>query len=267
MSPRSESPGKRSERSNTSVSSGRSKRSRQTEEETPLLLQDVNSHNYGNAPEHDEANSPAASSLRSLFSGSSAKGKRLGRWPSFVALTILGILIIVILCLGFAVPAAVEEYAKEAMVFEPTNLSIDSFTKSGVRARIQGDFKLDSSKVQKKSVRDLGRAGTWVAKAVQSKRSSVKVYLPEYDELSIGTADVPPITVDIRDGHTTHINILSDLAAGDLEGIRHMAMDWIEGRIGRLSVRGVADVPLKSGIFNLGTQSVVHTIEFTGQSS
>ena len=265
MSPDQKSSKPSSLRSNPSASSGHSSRLRHTEEETPLLSNEARNHDYGNAPNHDETNSPAASSLRSLFSGDSGKGKKLRRWPSIVALTILGIAIIVILCLGFAAPAAVEEYAKEAMVFEPTNLSIDSFTKTGVRARIQGDFRLDSTKVGKKSVRDFGRAGTWIAKAVESKRSKVKVYLPEYDELLIGTADVPPIKVDVRDGHVTHINILSDLAAGDLEGIRHMAMDWIEGRIGRLSVRGVADIPLKSGIFNLGTQSLMHTIEFTGE--
>ena len=159
-----------------------------------------------------------------------------------------------------------EEYAKEAMVFEPTNLSIDSFTTKGVRARIQGAFTLDGSRVHKKPVRDLGRAGTWVARKVESKQSKVQVYLPEYDDILLGTADVPPIVVDVRDGHTTHNDFLSDLSAGDLDGIRRMAMDWMEGRIGQISVRGVADVPLKSGIFGLGTQSLTQTIVFNGQS-
>lgn len=159
----------------------------------------------------------------------------------------------------------VEEYAKEAMVFEPTNLSIDSFTATGVRARIQGDFKLDGSRVHRRPVRDLGRAGTWIARKVESKQSKVEVYLPEYDDILLGTADVPPIVVDIRDGHTTSIDFLSDLSAGDLDGIRRMANDWLEGRFERLTVRGVADVPLKSGIFGLGTQSIVETIVFSGE--
>lgn len=254
-----------SQKSNASTRSRRSQLSKDPEEETPLLSQEATRHEYGNAPIHDEANSAAASSLRSLQSGGSSKGKRFWRWPTITALTILGIVVIVILCLGFAAPAVVEEYAKQAMVFEPTDLSIDGFTPEGVRARIQGDFTLDGSRVQKKSVRDLGRAGTWIARAVESKRSKVKVYLPEYDDLLIGTADVPPIMVNVRDGHTTHIDFLSDLAAGDLDGIRRMAMDWIEGRIGHVRLRGVAEVPLKSGIFNLGTQNLVEDVEFSGE--
>jgi len=253
-----------SQRSKASSRSKHSSLSKHSEESTPLLSQEANHRDYGDAPTHDEASSPAASSLRSLQNVGSSKGIKSRRWPTIIALTILGLVIIVILCLGFAAPAVVEEYAKQAMVFEPTTLSVDSFTSTGVRARIQGDFTLDGSRVEKKAVRQLGRAGTWIARAVESKRSKVKVYLPEYDNLLLGTADVPPILVDIRDGHTTHIDSLSDLAAGDLDGIRRMANDWIDGRISHLSVRGVADVPLKSGIFSLGTQSLAQTIIFSG---
>ena len=261
---------KASTRSKRSEDSRESEGSRESDETTPLLSRDAGEGDYGDAPPvpgetNGEATSPAASSLRSLQSGRSSK-KNSTRWPTIIALTILGSVIIVILCFGFAAPAVMEEYAKEAMVFEPTSLSIDSFTATGVIARIQGDFTLDGSRVHKKPVRDLGRAGTWIARKVESKQSTVQVYLPEYDDLLLGTADVPPIVVDIRDGHTTHIDFLSDLSAGDLDGIRRMAMDWIEGRIGQISVRGVADVPLKSGILGLGTQSLAQTIVFDGQS-
>jgi len=254
-----------SQRSKASTRSKRSERSKHSEESTPLLSQDADRQGYGDTPANGEATSPAASSLRSLQNGGLTKEKHRARWPTIIAFTILGLLVILILCLGFAAPAVVEEYAKEAMVFEPTNLSIDSFTPTGVRARIQGDFKLDSSKVQRKPVRDLGRAGTWIARKVESKQSKVEVYLPEYGNILLGTAVVPPVVVDIRDGHTTHIDFLSDLAAGDIDGIRRMANDWLEGRIGRLSIRGVANVPLKSGILGLGMQSLSETIVFDGQ--
>lgn len=254
-----------SQRSKASTRSKHSNQSKHSEESTPLLSQDADDRDYGDAPDHNGAASPAASSLRSLQNGGSTNGKHRRRWPTIIALTILSLLLIVILCLGFAAPAVVEEYAKEAIVFEPTNLSIDSFTTTGVRARIQGNFMLDGSKVHRKPVRDLGRAGTWIARKVESKQSNVEVYLPEYGDIILGTAIIPPIVVDIRDGHTTHIDFLSDLAAGDIDGIRRMANDWLEGRIGRLSVRGVADVPLKSGIFGLGTQSLSETIVFDGQ--
>jgi len=254
-----------SQRSKASARSKRSNQSKRSEESTPLLSQDAEHQDYGDAPPENGNASPAASSLRSLQNGGSTTGKRRARWPTIIALTILGLIFILILCLGFAAPAVVEEYAKESMVFEPTNLSIDSFTATGVRARIQGDFKLDGSRVQRKPVRDLGRAGTWIARKVESRQSTVVVYLPEYGDILLGTAVVPPIVVDIRDGHTTHIDFLSDLAAGDIDGIRRMANDWLEGRLGRLSERGVADVSLKSGLFPLGMQTLSETIVFDGQ--
>lgn len=253
--------------SKASTRSKHSNKSKHSEESTPLLSEDADRRHYGNAPTNDESSSAAASSLRSLQNGGPSKAKSIRRWPTIIALTILGLVVIFILCLGFAAPEIVEKYAREAMVFEPTDLSVDLFTSTGVRARIRGDFTLDGARVQKKAVRDLGRAGTWIARAVESKRSKVKVYLPEYGDLLLGTADVPPIMVDIRDGHTTHLDFLSDLAAGDLDGIRRMANDWLEGRIGDLSVRGLAEVPLKSGIFGLGTQSIAETLILKGEYS
>ena len=256
-----------SHKSKASTRSKHSNRSKHSEESTPLLSENANHRNYGDAPTHDEFHAAPALSLKSLQDEGGSKGKSARRWPTIIALTILGLVLILILCLGFAAPEIVEEYAREAIVFEPTDLSVDLFTSTGVRARIRGDFTLDGARVQKKSVRDLGRAGTWIARAVESKQSKIKVFLPEYGNLLLGTADVPPIVVDIRDGHTTHLDFLSDLAAGDLDGIRRMANDWLEGRVGDLTVKGVAEVPLKSGIFGLGTQSLAETITIKGEQS
>lgn len=248
-----------------SKKSQRSERSRHSDESTPLLSRDIDHVAYGNTDRDEERPSPAASSLRSLQGGVfDGKGKKATRWMTIIAVTLLLMIVIVILGLGFAAPAIVEEYAKEAVVFEPTNLSIDSFTSTGVRARIQGDFTLDASRVHKKSVRDLGRAGTWIAKAVESKPSKVKVVLPEYGDVLLGTADVPPIVIDIRNGHTNHLDFLTDLNAGDVDGIRRTATDWLHGKLDRLSVKGTADVELKSGIFRLGTQTFIENIVFRG---
>ncbi len=255
-----------SQRSKHSTHSNNSQRSGLSAESTPLLSRDIDHRNYNSGPANeDEVSSAAASSLRFLQNGDSVKGKKTRRWPTAVALTILSLVVVAILGLGFAAPEVVEEYAKQAMVFEPTDLSIDSFTSLGVKARVQGDFMLDASRVRSKPVRDLGLTGTWIAKAVESKRSKVQVYLPEYGNVLLGTADAPPIIVDVRNGRSTHIDFLSDLAAGDIDGIRQIATDWLEGRIGQLRVVGIADVKLKSGIFGFGTQRLTHELVFKGQ--
>ncbi|KAA6410109.1 MAG: pre-rRNA processing [Lasallia pustulata] len=247
---------KRSRQSHLSIRSG---------ESTPLLSRDVDRRHYGDEPADDVQTSPAATSLRSLQNGSESKDTTKRKWPTIVSLALLSLVLLAILGLGFAAPAVVEEYAKQAMVFKPTDLSIDSFTPTGVRARIKGNFTLDGSRVHKKPVRDLGRAGTWIARAVESRTSKVKVYLPEYDDLLLGTAEVPPITVDIRDGHITHVDFKTDLEPGDLDGIRRIANDWLDGRLGQLRVQGKAEVSLKSGLFSLGTQSISQTLLFEGE--
>lgn len=251
-----------SQRSRHSADSHRSKRSARSsnpsEESTPLLSRNVNHGNYGDAPDQQTA----TSSLRSLQEGGSKKGKNSRRWPTIIALTVLTLVLLVILGLGFAAPEVAEQYAKEAMVFQPTDLSIDSFTASGVRARIQGDFMMDASKVHKKSVRDLGRFGTWIARAVESKPTKVEVYLPEYDNVLLGSAEIPSIVVDIRNGHTSHLDFVSDLTAGDLDGVRRIANDWLDGRLGQLAIRANANVKIKSGIFSFGTQTLSESVVF-----
>ncbi|KAI4202225.1 MAG: hypothetical protein LQ350_002740 [Teloschistes chrysophthalmus] len=251
-----------SQRSTHSAGSDRSKRSvrssAHSEESTPLLSRNVNHGNYGDAPDQQTA----TSSLRSLQEGGSKKEKNPKRWPTIIALTVLTLVVLAILGLGFAAPEVAEQYAKEAMVFEPAALSIDSFTASGVRARVQGDFTMDASKVPKKPVRDLGRFGTWVARAVESKPTRVEVYLPEYGNILLGTAEIPSIVVDIRNGHTTHLDFVSDLTAGDLAGVRRVANDWLEGRLSQLAVRANANVPIKSGIFGFGTQRLSESVVF-----
>ncbi|MCJ1352070.1 MAG: hypothetical protein MMC33_002054 [Icmadophila ericetorum] len=255
----------RSQRSNASSRSKRSILSVHSDESTPLLSREHadGEHDYGDAPANGQPPSPAARSLHSPPDEPSEK--RTYRWPTIVALTMLSLVLVTILALGFAAPAVVEEYAKEAMVFEPTDLSIDSLTSDGVRARVQGDFSLDALRVHKKPTRDLGRLGTWIARKVESRPSKVEVFLPEYDDLLLGTALVPSIVVDIRNGHTTHVDFITDLKAGNLDGIRRIANDWIDGRLSQLIVTGEAKVGLKSGLFSLGTQDIRQSLVFKGK--
>jgi hypothetical protein len=212
--------------------------------------------------------SPAAASLRSIQNqrrGSTIFTKER-RWPTIVAVTVLGVAIIGIVMTAFFAPAVVEEYARESLVIEPTNLSIHNFTSTGVTARVQAHFRMDASRVKNNAVRNVGRFGTWIARQVESEESRVEVYLPEYDNILIGTANVPRIVVDIRNGYTTAIDFLTALEPGDLDGIRRVANDWLEGRLDQVRVVGKADVGLKSGLFPLGSQTIIESLVFEGQS-
>lgn len=230
-------------------------------EQTPLLS--------GNTPfEAPDQSQPqrehsASGLLRALSRRSSVDLKSSKRrWPSLLALLLLCILAVLIMVFAFITPSIVEKYAQQAVVFEPTSLSIDSFTADGVKARVQGDFMLDASKVEQKNVRNMGRLATWFASEIKTGESDVEVSLPEYGNVVLGTAEVPPIKVSIRNGHKTHVDFLSDLQPGDVDGIRRIAKDWVDGRLGQLRVLGKANVPLKSGIFSLGKQLIEQEITF-----
>lgn len=234
-------------------------------ETTPLLARVDDEQDYGadGAGRHS-----AASSLRSLqsqlpFEG---KGKKGRRWPTLLALVLLGTIIILILIVGFFAPAVAREYATQALVLEPTDLSIDSFTANGLRARVQATVRLDASRVQSAVVRDFGRFGTSLVRKVESDASMVKVYVPEYGNVLLGVAYVPRIVLDIRNGHQNRLDFLADLEPGEVDGIRTIANDWLEGRLGQLRVKGEADLRLRLGGFSVGTQSVAESFAFEGQS-
>lgn len=259
-----------SKHSRLSVTSRKSSDSHESSphESSPLLAHSDDTPRYdGEEPEEEDDRivSPAAESLRSIHDREAGKSANEGlRWPTIVAIALLFLAGIAILISAFFAPAIVQEYAKESLVIEPTNLSIDSFTANGVRARVQANFKMDASKVKNHAVRNIGRFGTWIAKEVESKESSVEVYLPEYDNLLIGTAIVPKVVVNIRNGVVTPIDFFTDLTPGSVDGLRQVANDWLEGRLGQLRVLGKANVALKSGLLSLGSQTISESMIFEG---
>lgn len=180
-------------------------------------------------------------------------------------MTILGLLALVIIALAFVVPDAVEEYAKEAVVLEPTNLSLESITADGVRARVQANFRLDASKVRNEHARRIGGVATWFVRDLSTEATKVSVYLPEYDNVLLGSAGVPPLTINI-DGQNTAIDFVADLVPGDAESIRAIANEWLEGRLGSLRFNGQADITLKTGFIPLGTHAISESLTVEGQS-
>jgi hypothetical protein len=233
-------------------------------EQTPLLLRE-SSHGATDQSQPTREHS-ASGLLRALSSRDGGNGKSSQRrWPSLVALLLLCVVAALIMVFAFVTPSVVEKYAQQAVVFDPTSLSIDSFTSDGVKARVQGNFMMDASKVDQKNVRNLGRLATWFAREIKTGESDLEVSLPEYGNVVLGAAVVPPIKVNIRNGHRTHVDFLTDLQPGDVDGIRRIAKDWIDGRLGQLRVVGKASVPLKSGIFSLGQQMIQQEITFANK--
>lgn len=212
-------------------------------EQTPLL-----------SSQHEDEPTARSALLDSLTTSKDASKRR---WPSLLALLFLTTLVLLALVLGFLAPSTISAYTQQAATFDPEHLAITGFTSSGVRARVQGHFYLDATKVDGKVTRDLGRFFTSIARKAESGDSEVEVRLPAYGYLLLGIARVPGLEVDVRNGVPTWVDIEADLEAGDVDGIKVVAKDFLDGKLGKqIVVVGNARVPVKSGIFSLGSQSL-----------
>ncbi|KAI1825411.1 hypothetical protein F4861DRAFT_199162 [Xylaria intraflava] len=232
-------------------------------ESTPLLS------SSSATPRYDDVNvgpgKNGSSSIQSRLSQSLSASdalKKTRRWPSFIAMGLLGGVAIAIIILAFILPDAVQEYAQQAAVIEPTSLSIDSITADGVRARIQANFQLDASRVTNDYVRRIGRATTWVANEVGSEAAKIDIYAPDYGNVLLGSTVIPPLVFGLRDGTVTQFDFVADVQAGNVEGMRTIANDWLDGRLGSLRLRGMTDLTMKSGLIPLGTHGISETLTF-----
>ncbi|KAI9367911.1 hypothetical protein BJX61DRAFT_262048 [Aspergillus egyptiacus] len=226
-------------------------------ESTPLLYRRNDDLSMYGGTASPRASSPASRTLSP--DGDPKRPRRRIGWTLLCGLIAIGA-IIAILIIAFFLPAVVKEYVKEAAVFKPTSLSIESATNEGVRSRVQGDVLLDASRVERGSVRNLGRLATWIGREVETGQSRVEVYLPEYDNALVGTASLPSIKLSIRNGHVNHLDFEADLVAGNLESLRSVAVDWLDGKLERLLLQGKAALHLKSGLLSLGKQTLTDSV-------
>ncbi|KPM34450.1 hypothetical protein AK830_g12130 [Neonectria ditissima] len=212
--------------------------------------------------DHGEVDDTHDSNGTSPTSKDATEAKSHWRWPSIIAMAILAILVILIIFLGFIVPPAVQQYAENAAVLEPTNLSIENITSTGIWARVQANVRLESSRVENANSRRIGQAVTGVMRKLQTDEMTVHVFLPDYGDALAGTAVVPPMVVDIVNGHNTELDFVTEIKVGAAENIRKIANDWLKGNLDLLKVVGKTKIQLKSGIFPLGTHDVAETLVF-----
>ncbi|KAJ4135991.1 hypothetical protein NW768_003599 [Fusarium equiseti] len=235
-------------------------------ESSPLLGRTDDDH-HADAAEHDGEDETSSQTQSRGWSFWPRRSKSTGtrsawRWPSIIAMVILGIIVILIIVLGFLIPPAVKEYAEKAAVLEPTNLSIENITSDGIRARFRAKVYLDGSRVNDENSRRIGKAVTGIMRKLETKETTVNVYLPDYADALAGTAVIPPLVVDIVDGHTNELDFVAEVNPGDVEHIRKIANDWLDGNLNKLKVVGKTKVHLQSGVFPLGSHDVAESMVF-----
>jgi hypothetical protein len=215
-------------------------------ESTPLLGDGHGNGGYG-----------APSGLERGSSGSAEHPSKSRRhWATPVALALLCVFMGLIMFLGFFVPESIKSYAVQATTVDIHEVKPE-FTSSGVKVRVKAMFSLQSSKVENVHVRNLGILGTWIAREVETSESQLQVTLPEYGNVLVGTAILPPLKVSIVDGSETFLDFLADLIPPkSIDGIREPLDNWITGTLDHLNVAGAAEVSIKSGIIKIASTAI-----------
>lgn len=182
----------------------------------------------------------------------------------FLFLALLCTSLVAIISLRLLAPSAAAQYVREAVIFDVSNLSVESFTNHGVRARIQASVTIDSGRVESRAIRAFGVMGTWLTRKISTDESKVYIYLPEYGEDLLGTATAAATVLDIQNGHITLIDFVSEVETGSLDILRSVANDYLNGGLGLVRVRGEADIAFKSGLLNVGAHRISEEMTFEG---
>jgi hypothetical protein len=162
--------------------------------------------------------------------------------------------------MGFLVPDKMQRYAMQATTVDIESV-VPEFTSTGARARVRATVAMRSSRVKSSAVRNLGVFGTWIAREVETGESQIKVTLPEYDDVLLGTVKAPSLKFNVRDGHETHLDFFTELVPPSrADGIRSVADDWLKGALDHLHVMGEASVTIRSGIIRLPSQTILQAI-------
>ncbi|KAM3431555.1 hypothetical protein NHJ13734_007246 [Beauveria thailandica] len=226
-------------------------------ESEPLLSSDSNAadNTYGSQTVTNDAASDAPSSQPPLKPKQSKR-----RWPSLIAMLLLGSVVITVIVLGFIAPPAIQTYIEKAVVLEPTGLSLDSISFTGIRARVQGNFRMDPTRVEDDTARRVGRIAMRIMRTVAAERTHIKLYVPGYGNAMVGSAVVPPLDLNLVDGQNTFIDVVTDMKLGDNASIKKIVNDWLTGKIKELEVKTATALQLKSGFIPLGTHDIVETM-------
>jgi hypothetical protein len=155
-----------------------------------------------------------------------------------------------VLALGFFAPAAARQYAQQAVVFDVTSLSARSFSEKGLDVRVQANVSIDTSRVSNSVIRTLGQIGAKILRRVTVNALDVRVYLLDYNGTLLGSAAIPDLTIDIRNGRFTDLDFVSSVEPGSLEGIRSLAYDYMAGSLTSVTLLGEIYPTLKSGLLS-----------------
>lgn len=198
----------------------------------------------------------------SLFEPSPSRSK----WTSWKLLALLALIasFTSILVLGFLVPTAAQRYAEEAPDVALEGISVESYTKEGVNVRVLGSVHFDAARVKNFDGRNVGRFAGRLLKTVRTGPSDIELFLPGYGEAVVGRVSIPPMAVDIRNGHTTALNFTALVQPVSTKIVSMVLSDALMNRLKVIKATAISKVHVKAGWLPLGNQKIVKMVILDG---
>ncbi|TGZ80444.1 hypothetical protein EX30DRAFT_307729 [Ascodesmis nigricans] len=169
-----------------------------------------------------------------------------------------------ILALGFTIPTAAERYAEEAAAVKLGGVSVQGFTPKGVNLRVLVDVDVDADRVKNFDARIIGRFGGFLFRKASTDNMNVRLYLPAYgDDLAVQVS-VPPIDVNIRNGHSTALNFTTYVELAKMGTVMALVKDALMNKLEVVDVRAETTVKAKAGWFALPEQEITKTLRVDG---
>ncbi|KAI5778198.1 hypothetical protein EDC01DRAFT_622872 [Geopyxis carbonaria] len=178
--------------------------------------------------------------------------RRSRQWPKTVALFALLWSIILILLMGFFAPATGKSYAEGAVVVNVSNVSVYSYTENGANVHVAGTVHVNANLVENLFIRTFGRLGSSLLQRVHLGNSTLRMSLPAYADTVVGTAVFPAMTLDIRNGRSTKLDIIFVVEPTSPTIVTSVIQDYIQGTLDYLIIHGEASVGVRSGWLRLG---------------
>lgn len=188
------------------------------------------------------------------------------RWSMVGCIALLTTTVLAILVLAFALPAIIKVYAQRATVFHIESLTYEPSGQDWSRARIKGTFFTDADRVNSSWISGVGRLTTWVASEIETREGdTLEIYQPVFGHIVTINASLPRIQVNVRNGHSTDLDFLSDIQRVSDGGSPTSPIDWEDQKGGGILAK--ANVHLRSGWLDLGRQEFFLTVQYKGRLS
>jgi len=196
-------------------------------------------------------------------SNSSNRPKR--SWWTMISIALLLILTLNIIIFAFIIPSATQSYARQATTYRLHLIQVQNFTDDGLIAHAHINITIDSSRVNSTHVRNFGVIVTSIFKHAYTQPCNVTLFLPEYNRGQVAIVGLPALAFDIRNHHTTNLDIVANIAITNSTLSARVVGDFMSGNRKEIEAIAETDVHIKAGWIPLGRHHVEQEVIVQGR--